>query len=144
MFADRNLVNRRNVVTEVKKKFKACQDFFLMEVEARVVAATLTILGINSLDDQPAEECALPSSLQDSSVKSKRHFVKELSLKVVDKFILNQENMDRIVREKEKEKVIDTGILPNGKIPCRYPGCKKEFALDGKRRENHERTHGLH
>ena len=40
MFADRNLVNRRKVVEDVKKKFSACQEFFLMEVETRVVAAS--------------------------------------------------------------------------------------------------------
>lgn len=143
MFCDRNLINRRNVVTDVKKKFGACQEFFLMEVEARVVAATLSVLALDSLDGEPTEE-VLPSSLKYSSEKTIKTFVTDLSLKVVDKLILNKENMDRIMNEKENEKELDVGILPDGKFPCRFSGCKKLFAHDGKRREAHERTHGLH
>ena len=128
MFSDRNLINRRNVVTEVKKKFSACQEFFLMEVEARLVAATLNVLQISSLDGMPAESI-LPSSLtdKDTLAQTRREFMKQLSLKVVDTFVLNQENMERIMKEKEKEKELDVGILPNGKFPCRYPGCRKVF-----------------
>ena len=63
MFSDRNLINRHNVVTDVKKKFAACQEFFVMEVEARVVAATLHVLGLKSLDDEPTET-VLPASIK--------------------------------------------------------------------------------
>ena len=143
MFSDRNLINRRNVVTDVKKKFRACNDFFLLEVESRVIAATLNVLGLSSLDGEPTDDVLL-SLLRNSSLKTKRTFVKDLSLKVVDKFILNKENMDRIIKDREDEKELDVGILPNGKFPCRFQGCKKEFAHDDKHREAHERTHGLH
>ena len=44
LYADRNLINRRNVVEEVKKNFDACKQFFNLEIEARVVAAALKIL----------------------------------------------------------------------------------------------------
>ena len=140
MFYDRNLINRRNVVTDVKKKFRACHDFFLLGVKSRVVAARLNVLGLSSLDGEPTDE-VLPSLLRNSSPKTKRTFMKDLSLKVVDKFILNKENMNRIVKDRGDEKELDVGILPNGKFTCRFQGCKKEFAHDGKHREAHERTH---
>ena len=135
-------MNRRNVVEDVKKKFSACQEFFLMEVETRVVAATLKVLGLDSIDGEP-DEVSMPLSLMDSSTVAKKTFLNSLSLDVVDKYVLHQEQMDRIIAGAEKEKQADVGILPDGKFPCRFPGCKKSFAHDGKRREAHEKTHGL-
>ncbi len=34
LYLDRNLINRWNVVEEVKTKFSACKQFFNMEIEA--------------------------------------------------------------------------------------------------------------
>jgi hypothetical protein len=46
LYADRNHINRRNVSTEVDKKFSACKQFFKMEIEARVIAAALDSMKI--------------------------------------------------------------------------------------------------
>jgi hypothetical protein len=81
--------------------------------------------------------------LMDSSTVAKKTFLNSLSLDVVDKYVLHQEQMDRIIAGAEKEKQADVGILPDGKFPCRFPGCKKSFAHDDKCREAHEKTHGL-
>ena len=75
MFADRNLVNRRNVVEDVKKKFSACQEFFLMEVETRVVAATLKVLGLDSIDGEP-DNASMPTTLADSSTATRKNSLK--------------------------------------------------------------------
>ena len=58
---------------------------------------------------------------------------------MVDKYVLHQEQMDKIIASAEKEKQADVGILPDGKFLCRFPACKKSFAHDGKRRETHEK-----
>ena len=29
----------------------------------------------------------------------------------------------------------------NGRYPCRFPGCKKTYSFDGKRRKDHEASH---
>ena len=71
-------------------------------------------------------------------------FINDPSLKVVHKFIVNKENMDKIMKEKEKEKELDVGIRPDGKFPCRFHGCKKAFVHDGKHQWEHEKTHRMH
>jgi hypothetical protein len=42
LFLDRNLVNRRKAVEEVKKNYNACKQFFNLEIDARVIAAALS------------------------------------------------------------------------------------------------------
>ena len=121
-------------VEDVKKKLSACQEFFLMEVETRVVAATLKVLGLDSIDGEP-NNTSIPPSLVDSSTDSKKAFLKSLSLNVIDKYVLHQEQMDKIIADAEQEKQADVGILPDGKFPCRFSGCKKTFPR--------EKTHGL-
>ena len=68
--SDKVLINRRNVVTEVKKRYAASRKFLEVELETRVLAATLTSLRINSLDDTP-DETVLPCDLQNASKPDK-------------------------------------------------------------------------
>ena len=44
--SDRNLGNRRNVKGDVTAAANACRRFFVLEVEARIIAATLQIMGM--------------------------------------------------------------------------------------------------
>lgn len=39
--SDKILINRRNVVTEVKKNYAACRQFLEVELDARILAAAL-------------------------------------------------------------------------------------------------------
>lgn len=49
LYSDRNLVNRRNVKEGVTAAANACRRFFQLEVEARVIAAAIELLGMTSL-----------------------------------------------------------------------------------------------
>lgn len=142
LFSDRNLINRRNVVEDVKKKFSACKQFFNLEIEARVVAAALNILGIHSMEEAPNEEL-LPELVKEGPIATQKIFLKDLSMRIVDKFILHEDKVNAIISDLEKDKG-NSEILPTGRFPCRYPGCSKSFVRDGKSRISHERTHGLH
>ena len=53
MYSDRNLINQRNVKADVHEAYTQCKDFFMLEFEARVVAAALKILGMSSIDSMP-------------------------------------------------------------------------------------------
>ena len=55
MFAGSVLINLRNVDSHVRAKVNACKQFFLMEVDCRVVAAALEELHIKDIDDVPDE-----------------------------------------------------------------------------------------
>lgn len=47
MFSDRNLINRRNVKADVDGAVNPCRKFFELEVNARLMAATMEIIRMN-------------------------------------------------------------------------------------------------
>ena len=49
----RNLINRRNVVSDPSNNVNACEDFLELVVTAHVLAAFMTILGMKCLSDDP-------------------------------------------------------------------------------------------
>ena len=53
--ADKILVNRRNVIPEVKRRYAACRRFLDVELESRILAAGLKLLNISNLKDIPSE-----------------------------------------------------------------------------------------
>ena len=73
LHSDCILINRRNVRTDVSKKVDACKQFFELEVKSRVIAVTLTALGMKSLTDVPSSTL-LPESLINASDQVKRIF----------------------------------------------------------------------
>ncbi len=58
----RNLVNRRNVGSEVSGRFNASIDFFEMVTNCYIVAAAMTFFGMASIHDDPTSN-ALPSDI---------------------------------------------------------------------------------
>jgi hypothetical protein len=49
----RNLVNRRNVVSDPHKDVNACEDFLLLVVKCHVVCATMKYLNMDNVEDFP-------------------------------------------------------------------------------------------
>lgn len=113
-----------------------------MEIEARVVAAALHFMQIISLEDTPPED-VLPLSLTDATSETQKQFLKDLAFQIVDTYVVNETNINALIEKLHKHKA-DVAVLPDGRFECRFPGCTKSFALDGKRRITHEKTHGLH
>ena len=142
LFADATLINGRNVSSDVKSS--ACKQFFLLEVECRVITAAMELLHIIDFNDIP-EECYLPSNL--NTAVQKKRFLKNFAATLVDKYILQLDKVELLLRtigEAQNMEVVQTlGLSADGRFMCRHPGCLKTFRYDGKRRQDHEATHGI-
>ena len=129
MYSDRNLVNRRNVKSDVSAAANACRRFFQLEVEARIIAAALSILGMKEMDDEkPIRNMFEGTSTTDN--------------KKVDKFVVDQKrntNIEQSLRSMQEDQ--DLQPDPSGRFPCRFPGCSKTFAYHGKLQKDHEAKH---
>jgi hypothetical protein len=44
MYSDRNLINQRNVKSDVSSAANPCRRFFELEVEARIIAAAVKVI----------------------------------------------------------------------------------------------------
>ena len=110
-----------------------------MELESRVLAATLTVLHLEKLDNQP-EEDILPCTIANASIADKKQFLRKLSVTVVDNYILNKDAVNRAMQlkvdlEEELLKVVKTD---DRKFRCHEPSCSKVFLFNGKRKRDHE------
>lgn len=144
LYSDRNLVNRRNVKGDVTAAANACRRFFQLEVEARVIAAAIELLGMTSLEDaMPTKN--LPPNPDGATSDAKKAYLRRIATLVVDSYII-----DRHRNEKMRQSVAiiqyeaaarQQELTADGRFRCRAPGCRRSFAHDGKLRRDHEAGH---
>lgn len=108
--------------------------------------AAKAVLGFDSKTAMPTK-FKLPSRMEVLKKSEKLDCLHELAGKVVDAFVFDQTtSVDTIVNtvltEQEKENLLNQQELtPDGRFPCRFPGCTSSFRYDGKSRRNHELKH---
>ena len=147
MYSDRNLINRRNVREDVHQAYTQCKEFFILEFEARVVAAAFQILGMSSLDDIPGL-CPLPQPNKEGKIPDVlgKLYLHKVAKAILDTFICADAHATDIINSVLNEEEINQihaakMIAPDGRFMCRAPDCPATFKHDGKRRRNHEQQH---
>ena len=89
MFADGNLVNRRNLSAGTKHSYAQNKQMFMLAMEARVAAAVMTILGIEDINGKPTK-LEYKFHVTDAADKHlKKKYLRDLASSIVDKFILD-------------------------------------------------------
>ena len=82
----RNVINRRNVVKNPANDVTACEEFFVLVVEAHIVTAAMTIFGMSAIDYCPGG-VYFPDGFDELDA-SQQHQVFMLAVKeVVNKFV---------------------------------------------------------
>ena len=61
LFQIRNLINRRNVITDVSKDMNACEDFLHLTTSAHIFTAAMQLLGAKSVPELHAKIIASPN-----------------------------------------------------------------------------------
>ncbi|XP_068670229.1 uncharacterized protein [Montipora foliosa] len=144
LYSDRNLINRRNVSSDVDVAVNPCRKFFDLEVKARLIAAALNELGMSDISDSPKGEFSQPN-LPEASNMEKKDYVRKIATHIVDGYVIRRENVENIFNNllaaeaAEEEEVRQQ--TDNGRYICFFPGCSKTFASRGKRMRDHEATH---
>jgi len=142
MFAERTVINRRNVSSDVKSAYRADRDFLSVVLKSRIIAAAMNILGFESKTGKPSK-FILPPDIGKLQKSKKLELLHELSAKVVDSFIFQDCShlVDRILTAEEKQQLLQQQELTDdNKFPCRFPGCHKKY-IYRKRRDTHELSH---
>ncbi len=138
LYADRTLINRQNVKSDVSSAVNPCRQFFTLEVHARVIAATLKVLNMANLEEEPG----IPFPGDESSKEDKKNYLEFVCAKVVDMFVIDESKNERILECLDSinlcEKAKALSLDDNNRYQCRYEGCQKSFAKYGKRMKDHE------
>ena len=145
MYADRTLINRRNVTCDPHGAYRVNRDFLLLVIQSRIIAAAMEVLGMTSRSSQPTE-CPVGNDMARMSNYQKREYLHKAAAMIVDKFVFDEGSVnqlvDNILMAQEKQDVLDNQQLtPEGRFPCRFPGCTYTFKFDGRSRHKHELTH---
>lgn len=145
LFALRNLINWRDVVTEAEKKPAPCKRFLNLVLDAQLIAAGLDFFGMHDVKSRPTKN-GFNESMSDSlnAVKQKYLFstVKQfICTYIVDSELLLKHIADVDKLQEWEDYLANQPVNPDGKYPCRFVGCHASFKQDGKCRRRHELTH---
>ena len=86
LFQLRNLTNRRNVRKDPTDNVNACEDFFLIVTEGHILAATMQVFGMTSLDCKPCNTY-FPEGSSELDPLQRREVLLQAVNKVVTKFV---------------------------------------------------------
>ncbi|XP_070551390.1 uncharacterized protein [Ptychodera flava] len=82
----RNLINRRNVVADVRKDYHAVADFFDLATDVHVLVAIAEHLGMDSLD----AKVKFPKRMHLKQEEEKYVYLKHVIGQIVDRFVYNR------------------------------------------------------
>ena len=127
----------------VDKNDTNCKAFLILELETRVVAIGMAVLGIEDLSDDPKTN--IPPSMNASSVL-KKLYLHRLSNMIYKNYISEATKGTDLMKVLLVEEEVDAlrkhqSVDKNGRYPCRFPNCDRTHAKDGKRRRDHENSH---
>ncbi|KAJ7389453.1 hypothetical protein OS493_031422 [Desmophyllum pertusum] len=113
MFADRNLINRRNVREDPHTAYRADRDFMSLEVTARVVAAAFHVLGLQSRQDKP-KNFPIPENLASQSKLHQLQFLHKAAAKIVDDVVIDETMMngslEEMVSMQERQEILEEAL----------------------------------
>ena len=99
-------------------------------------------LGIDDINGEPSSN-TIPPNLKTASKDDKRLFLKSLAASVVNKYILGSKKIALLLEKVHMAESEENSNADCGRYKCRFPGCEKTYKYDGKRKREHEASHGL-
>lgn len=102
-------------------------------------------LGMDDITGQPASDF-IPPNFDKASKDEKRQLLKSLAEQVVNKYILGSEKVASLLEKVHMVEVQDEERKKknaDARFKCKFPGCEKTYKYDGKRKREHETSHGL-
>ena len=87
MYQLKNLMGRTNVKGKPIDSFNPCEDFFLVVIEAHILAAAMKMLKMSSVHDTPSAEFAPQGDETWAEVAEKRKAIVHISISLIDFFV---------------------------------------------------------
>ena len=145
LFALRNLINWRDVITDTQQKPAPCKRFVDLILDAGIIAAALVFVGVVDVKDTPTKDGFSNEMANNIRAVRARYFskvLKEFILTFIVDGTLYERHFANIQSLEEWEAVQrKQPVLGNGRFPCRFPGCNSSFKQDGVDRMRHELLH---
>ena len=144
LFALRNLVNGRDVVTESHCRPAQCKRFISLVLDVDIIAAAFHFFDMKSLEDAPSTNGFSDTMASRVAVVKQRYLsttVREFLNQYVLEKRLYSAHLQNINSLDEWEAVNGQTLTADGRYPCRYAGCPHTFKHDGVCRRRREMSH---
>lgn len=145
LFALRNLVNWRDVVSDSHSRPAQCKRFAYLVLDADIIAAAHQFFGMNNNDDFPTEN-AFDNTFATRPAGERLKFLQDVVKKFLCKYVSNPkmhaihiQNMNLIQEWEAQRNTLDR--TPDGRYKCRFKGCDRTYKNDGSYRRRHEMSH---
>ena len=121
----RNLINRRNVVSDPKENVNACDDFFTLVVTCHFLTVVMKKLGMSQLDDTPTSDDFTQSSWM-MSADDRKSALYSFCQRIIDEYVhlplspISTSQVDDKVQEYAKE------VMSLGMFYLNYKDAVKE------------------
>jgi hypothetical protein len=109
--------------------YDAVKEFFNIQTDAMIVAASMEHFGMESVNSMPTKNCCL-DDIKKCDDETKRKWLHNQVNEMLEKYVM--------VGVSEVEKIQVEGNTNNPEYPCHYEGCRKVFKYI-KCRSNHEK-----
>ena len=145
LFALRNLVNWRDVVTDSHCRPAQCKRFISLVLDADIVAAAFHFFGMESLEDAPSKH-GFSGTMASRVAVVKQRYLSSTVREFLNQYVLEKRlysaHLQNINSLDEWEAAVNGQILTaDDRYPCRYAGCHHTFKHDGVCRRRHEMSH---
>ena len=121
LFADRNLINRRNVSADTEHAYSQNKQMLIVALKARVVVAGMNVLGLSEIDGKPTGS-TYPSNTSRNDPEEKQRYIRKIASAIVDEILSSV-----LLREDQAKAAKNRNATPNGRFQCRFPGCEKTY-----------------
>ena len=136
------------MVSDAQQKPAQCKQFSNLVLDASIIAAALKFFGMETTVDTPMKHSISPELATGLKVVRQRFFyrvIKEFIQTYVVDGTLYENHFNNIQALQEWETAqTNQPIPPNGRYPCRFPGCSSSFKHDRVHRMRHELPYDPH
>lgn len=128
-----------NALRDVLDHYNKVKEFFNIETDAFVIAATLKYFGMSSVEDTPSKNC-LPFNIHNYNSRRKREWLSKHVDNMIEQYVMDSVNP---VSDLQRGQANQNQVNPQRQtFPCSFAGCSTIFIYK-KCLENHERkVHG--
>lgn len=105
-----------NALRDTLENYDAVKEFFKVENEAMIVAATMRYFGVDTVNSLPTQN-KIPKNLQKSSNEEKCKWLHGHINSILDEYVMD--GVSDI--ERRRDEMGHVGIRPV--LPCRFSGC---------------------
>ena len=127
----RNVINRRNVVNEPTKAVDACEEFFLVVVEAHIQSAAMAMFGMSATEGAPTNRQHFPLGAEKLAPSERKQILLMAAGALVDKYVdlsLPGHGSKKPVKSAERDGVLEyaTDVLTLGLLLMEFNDAIRE------------------